>query len=154
MDGEGASSSYGSFSRRLAAYLLDGAIGGLVIAAPTNLLLYGVGAIDRSKPPNHQIDVVPFEIIVTTAVILGLLLFVFMEGSRLQGTPGKLLLGLKVEDASRGGPIGFWRALLRLIVLGPSIWLFGLGVLPIATHPRHQGWHDRAARDVVVRRAG
>jgi uncharacterized RDD family membrane protein YckC len=68
-------------------------------------------------------------------------------------TPGKRALGIVVVDATRGTPIGYERALLRTVVRLLAVVPFGLGLLPLLrrTSGPRRGWHDRAARSVVVR---
>lgn len=66
-------------------------------------------------------------------------------------TVGKKVFGMKVvrED---GGPIGFWRSLLRHTI---GYWIsglfFGLGFIWIGFDPHKQGWHDKIAGTYVVR---
>jgi uncharacterized RDD family membrane protein YckC len=72
-------------------------------------------------------------------------------------TPGKAALGLRAFSVAHGGPIGFWRALLRTVVLGlATLPTLGIGVAALAwtavADPggRRRGWHDRIARSEVV----
>jgi uncharacterized RDD family membrane protein YckC len=59
-------------------------------------------------------------------------------------TPGMRLLGLRCVSLPDGGPLGVPRALLRAVLLSL--------VLPaVVTDARGRGYHDRAARSMVVR---
>ncbi|MEV4686956.1 RDD family protein [Microbacterium sp. LWH3-1.2] len=90
------------------------------------------------------------------SVGIGLLLLVWwllysaMQGS-LGGSIGQRILGLRLHDAASGGPIGFWRAILRNLVfsLAASI-VVGCFTPLFDASGRRQGWHDMAARAVVV----
>jgi len=79
---------------------------------------------------------------------VSLVYFVSFNGMR-GGTPGKLLLGLRVlrED---GSPLGLGRALLRHVAQWLSTLPLFLGYLMIATDPRKRGLHDQLARTQVV----
>jgi uncharacterized RDD family membrane protein YckC len=67
-------------------------------------------------------------------------------------TIGKKLLGITVVDVATGRPIGFGRAVLRDIVLTATAMLCFLGYLsPLFDGTkRNRGWHDKAAKDLVL----
>lgn len=92
-------------------------------------------------------------------------------------TPGKMLLGLKVVDAETGGKLSVNQCLLRMIGyippmvpltllmmagIAPQAMLFAgaavftspllWGFLSILTDPRKQGWHDKMARTLVLKK--
>ncbi|HEY9198479.1 MAG TPA: RDD family protein [Gammaproteobacteria bacterium] len=69
---------------------------------------------------------------------------------RLQGTPGKLLLGCRIVDARSGGHPQLWQALVRLLGYALSALPLGLGFLWMIRDTRHQAWHDKLARTLVV----
>ncbi len=73
-------------------------------------------------------------------------------------TPGKAMVGIRVQRFSEPGTLGFGRALLRGVVQNGFVlgWLFTVW-LPYASvgwDSRHllRGWHDLAADDVVLAR--
>ncbi|RII91519.1 RDD family protein [Clavibacter californiensis] len=73
-------------------------------------------------------------------------------------TPGKAMVGIRVQRFSEPGMLGFGRALLRGVVQNAFVlgWLFTIW-LPYASvgwDSRHllRGWHDLAADDVVLAR--
>ena len=82
-------------------------------------------------------------VIVPTAAILA---FWFYR----QATPGKLLCGIKIVDAITLGRPEPWQWLLRAIGYIPATLPWGLGLLWVAFDKRHQGWHDKLARTVVI----
>jgi pSer/pThr/pTyr-binding forkhead associated (FHA) protein/uncharacterized RDD family membrane protein YckC len=76
--------------------------------------------------------------------------YVYFWGAR-GATPGKSLLGLTVVTDSGKTPIGYGRALLRLVGYGASSFPLGLGFLLIAFSPDRRGLHDRIAGTRVER---
>ncbi len=78
--------------------------------------------------------------------------YVYFWGAR-GATPGKSLLGLTVVTESGETPIGYGRALLRLVGYAASSLPLGLGFLLIAFSPDRRGLHDRIAGTRVERRS-
>jgi len=72
-------------------------------------------------------------------------------------TPGKILLHLRIVDATTLGKVAFGRLVLRYVVYGVSLLfaplalLMALGYLWVAFDKRCQGLHDKLARTVVIR---
>jgi uncharacterized RDD family membrane protein YckC len=72
------------------------------------------------------------------------------ERSRMQATPGKRALALRVVDAAGGGRITMGKALLRFFA-GSLSWLsLNLGHLLAALPPDHAALHDRLSGTRVV----
>ena len=65
-------------------------------------------------------------------------------------TPGKLAVGLKIVDATTGGPPPLGRLVLRFFAYFVSALPLYLGFLWAAFDRRKQGWHDKIARTVVI----
>jgi uncharacterized RDD family membrane protein YckC len=74
---------------------------------------------------------------------------VFMWQTR-GGTPGKLLLGLRVVDAATLGPMTTPQALGRYFAYLISMLPLCLGFIWIALDRRHQAWHDKLASTLVI----
>lgn len=71
------------------------------------------------------------------------------------GSVGQRAFGLRLGDEAGAGPIGFWRALARNVVWALSCGIFVGWFTPLFdAGPRHQGWHDRATRAVVLATRG
>jgi uncharacterized RDD family membrane protein YckC len=68
-----------------------------------------------------------------------------------QGTPGKLMLRLRIVDAGTGGEPGLRQWCLRYVGYILSTLPLLLGFLWVAWDPRRQGWHDKLAGTVVIR---
>lgn len=69
-------------------------------------------------------------------------------------TPGMMLLGLRVARESDGNPPGLARSILRYVGYLISGFVLFIGFIWIAFDSRKQGWHDKIAGTVVVRRSG
>jgi uncharacterized RDD family membrane protein YckC len=92
-------------------------------------------------------------------------------------TPGKMILGLKVVDADTGGKLSASQCIMRMLgyippllpltfltmamvapqpmlLVGAAVFTSPLlwGFISILTDPRKQGWHDKLARTLVVRK--
>jgi uncharacterized RDD family membrane protein YckC len=86
------------------------------------------------------------------ANLIGALVVLLFWAER-QGTPGKLVLGLRIVDAETGGMPGIRRLVLRYVGYLVSALPLGLGYLWVLWDPRRQGWHDKMARTLVIRQA-
>lgn len=87
-------------------------------------------------------------------VLIFALQFVYHAGfwSRLGGTPGQLLLGIQIRSEVDGERISFKRACARYFGFLVSTWFLYIGLIWVAFDPRKQGWHDKIAGTVAVRR--
>lgn len=74
-------------------------------------------------------------------LLVHFLYYTILEASRIKGTLGKKVLGLKVTTLS-GGRISYFKACTRYFGRWLSIGLFGAGFLVAMTNPRHQTLHD------------
>ena len=66
------------------------------------------------------------------------------------GTPGKLLLHLRIVDARTLGKPSFGQLVLRYLGYIPATMVLFLGLIWVAFDARKQGWHDKIARTVVI----
>jgi uncharacterized RDD family membrane protein YckC len=64
-----------------------------------------------------------------------------------------MLLGLRVARESDGSAPGLGRSFLRYIGYFVSGLALGIGFLWVAFDSRKQGWHDKIAGTVVIRRS-
>jgi uncharacterized RDD family membrane protein YckC len=84
------------------------------------------------------------------ANLIGALVILLFWAER-QGTPGKLVLGLRIVDAETGGTPTIRRLVLRYVGYLVSALPLGLGYLWVIWDPRRQGWHDKMAGTLVIR---
>jgi len=81
---------------------------------------------------------------------VNLLYFTLFWSSKFQGTPGKILLGLKIVDAN-GNKISYSTALIRYISTFISSLLLGIGYLWIIFDGKKQALHDKLASTYVIK---
>jgi uncharacterized RDD family membrane protein YckC len=71
-----------------------------------------------------------------------------------QATPGKMAIGSRIVDANTGNKPGTTQLIVRYLGYFVSLIPLGLGIFWVAFDARKQGWHDKLARTVVVRKKG
>jgi uncharacterized RDD family membrane protein YckC len=165
----GAVMQYAGFGTRFMALIVDTLITGLMFA-PAIIALYAGPteiepcSVDASGNVTVGDDInaiceVPTNGTIAAAALLGLLAFaaVLVYYAKLEGGPkgqtiGKRAFGIRVADATTGGPIGTGRALGRnLFKMFISGNLCFLGYLWALWDGRKQTWHDKVVSSVVVR---
>ena len=86
-----------------------------------------------------------------TGIVVWWLYYPFFNSSALQGTPGKVYLGLAVTDEG-GRRIGFRTAAIRELAEILSALMLGLGYFFNVFTDRRQALHDLIAGTLVLRR--
>ncbi len=140
-----------SFGQRLGAHLIDQMAILLVawfVGRPLGSML-GVFASSPNLPPEW--NVTSYIGALLMAAFAGLVFEVFLTGSHLQATPGKLALRLKVTDL-RGRPIGYSHAFGRYLMKGLSGSVFCIGFLMQPFTARKQAMHDLLSGTLVLRK--
>ncbi len=84
-------------------------------------------------------------------IILPLILTVWFW-RRYRATPGKMALKLEVVDADSGKTASFGQCIGRFIAYIISAIPFHLGFIWAAFDKRKQGWHDKLANTVVIKK--
>ncbi|MFI5200019.1 MAG: RDD family protein, partial [Candidatus Limnocylindrales bacterium] len=87
-------------------------------------------------------------------VLLGLLQMVYFAffWSRRGASLGQLALGVQVRNERDGSRISFGRGCLRYLGMIVSIYVLYIGLIWAAFDARKQGWHDKIAGTVAIRR--
>jgi uncharacterized RDD family membrane protein YckC len=147
---------FGGFWRRAVAYGIDKTIlqitYGILFAAAW--MVQGGDApawpgIDMDMDINGVLpDMGMVLIYYLIALTLDMIYFTWFHGAAGR-TPGKMLLGLRVVQAT-GEPMTFGLAFLRWTGYLISKAVFYLGFIWIAVDRRKQGWHDKIAGTFVV----
>jgi uncharacterized RDD family membrane protein YckC len=138
---------YAGFWLRLGASLID-VIVLLAVIAPIEIFFYG------REYPALALAGETLAVDFWTQLVLPLLAMIVLWRYR-SATPGLILLSARIVDATTLAPAKVGRLTLRAVVL-LVMWLIPIllvGVIWIAFDKRKQGWHDKAARTVVVRAA-
>ncbi|MEO8279365.1 MAG: RDD family protein [Ideonella sp.] len=136
---------YVGFWLRVWASLIDTAIVCALIF-PILTMTYGWAYWDGSKLIQGPIDFLVSWLAPAVAVVL------FWIAR--QATPGKMAIGARVVDAKTGGKPGNGQLILRYLGYFVSTVPLFLGLIWVAFDPRKQGWHDKLAGTVVVRKKG
>ena len=126
----------------MAASLIDSFIFLLVIALPITLI-FGTDYWAPETSTNGIWDVL-------LQYVLPIVLTVWFWKKYL-GTPGKMLLRLRVVDARTGHALSTGQAIGRYLGYYVSAILLMTGFLWIGIDKRKQGFHDKLAGTVVVR---
>ena len=95
---------------------------------------------------SEQLSVLWFDVTINYILPFILTLLVWHIWS---ASPGKILLGLKIVDATTGDKIKPLQSLIRYLGYFPSSLVFGLGLIWVAFDQKKQGWHDKMANTVV-----
>lgn len=162
---------------RIVAYLIDAT---LTTAIPSivSLLLVDLGgliddSIEAARAGVTAPTTIPITLDLALLTIIGVgIQFVYFVGSWTSGaraTPGMRLLRMQVVDALDARQLSVEAAIRRWVLLGSPLALLSvieplqaaagplaalvlfLVFLTVVIDPRRQGFHDRAARSIVVR---
>lgn len=134
---------YVGFWPRVGASLIDG----VLIAAVTFPLLtafYGDAYWDSTRFIHGPMDFLLSWVLPAVAVI--------SFWSVKQATPGKMAIAAKIVDARTGNAPSVGQLIGRYFSYYLSMIPLCLGLVWVAFDDRKQGWHDKLAGTVVVRR--
>ncbi|VVM23832.1 hypothetical protein BSPWISOXPB_8403 [uncultured Gammaproteobacteria bacterium] len=67
-------------------------------------------------------------------------------------TPGKMVLNIKVVDADTGEKLSVGQSIGRYFAYIPAMAILMIGIIWVAFDKRKQGWHDKLAKTVVIRK--
>ena len=135
---------YAGFWIRFAACIVDNLII-MIISAPYWFYNYQqMVAMPVDQMPLYSAGDAILHLVIGAAVVW----FWVKKGA----TPGKMLFGLQVRDAKTGQFISVPRALLRYFSYLISSVILCLGLIWVGFDKKKQGWHDKIAKTVVVKR--
>ena len=138
---------YASPGRRLAAQLLDGFILYFLI----RLAIFSpVLAAPASASQTDILDALIQYPQLPGMLTAALLLIVLLCWTHLGGTPGKLLLDIRVVSVKTGEPPGFGQSLVRMLAYLVSAAPACLGFLWSFWDKRRQGFHDKLSNTIVI----
>lgn len=141
------------FSRAVPVYAVAGM---RLLAMAFDWMLLGVLsllmllAMDASVAYTYRGD--QLTLLVDISVLLACVPFLYFVGfwCWFDATPGKMLLSLRIVDATSLQSLTGWQCLLRYVGYVLGALSFGLGMTGIVNARRPQGWHDRLARSIVI----
>ena len=122
------------FGRRLGATLID-AVASLFVSLGLTIV-FGL-ALKSSIEDETMLGYVNQGL----GTVVLLILTCWLEASKWQGTPGKMLLNLKVENAE-GGRITFGKAVARYFAKIPAALVLLIGYLAMLWSPKRLTWYD------------
>jgi uncharacterized RDD family membrane protein YckC len=67
-------------------------------------------------------------------------------------TPGKMVLNIKVVDVDTGEKLSVGQSIGRYFAYIPAMAILMIGIIWVAFDKRKQGWHDKLAKTVVIRK--
>lgn len=136
---------YVGFWARVGAALIDSIIV-LVLTTPLLLAIYSPDYFSAAR--GSPLAGVANILISWVLPALGVILFWLYR----QATPGKMVVSARVVDAQTGNSLTTGQAIGRYLGYFVSTIPLCLGLLWVAFDPRKQGWHDKLAGTVVIRR--
>ncbi len=137
---------YAGFWRRVGASLIDTIIL-LLVMLPLLFMLFG------SDYFNSETDEMgfssPLDVMINYIIPIGITIFFWVK---FRATPGKMLLGCIVVNAQTGENLGVGRSIVRYFAYFISTIVLFLGFFWVAFDKRKQGWHDKIAGTLVLRK--
>jgi uncharacterized RDD family membrane protein YckC len=135
--------TYAGFWKRLAAYLIDSIIVGMVVSIIASIFGIPLVSTTPQPPTPEEIALMVFAILITW------LYFALMESSKKQGTLGKMALGIIVTDED-GHRASFARATARYFAKIISGLILMIGYLMAGWTQKKQALHDMLANTLVI----
>jgi uncharacterized RDD family membrane protein YckC len=136
---------------RLVAFVLDyfiSALAMVVLVAGLGFLgaMNGVDFKDQQSP----LFMAFFLVSMAVSLVAGFMYYGWFNKNK-GGTPGKLIMGLRVEHIESGENLGYGRTLARLFMFGLSMAVtLYLGVFVIGLRKDKRGLHDLIAGTICV----
>lgn len=134
---------YAGFWIRVWATLIDSVILA-VILIPLLTWIFGLGYWTGDTLINGPLDFLLSWVLPAVAAVL--------FWSAKQATPGKMAISARIVDAQTGGKPTTQQFVIRYLGYFVAMLPLLLGILWVAFDPRKQGWHDKLAGTVVVRK--
>jgi len=130
---------YVGFWPRFGAFVVD-SIAAMLVVVPLLIAFYGAAWRDAEGPA--------YEVINWIVPAIAVLLFWHYRSA----TPGKMIISAEIVDATTFGRPSTAQLFGRYLGYYVSTIVLCLGHLWIVFDPRKQGWHDKMANTVVIRK--
>ncbi|MFD7021019.1 RDD family protein [Promicromonospora sukumoe] len=152
---------YAGVGKRFVAWLIDGAIAGVLIGIVAGIGISFIdipsGLVVVSQEQAAEIAAQMMRVYLLACLVgFAFQLSMWIWESRTGRTVGNSAMGLRTLSAEDRAPIGFVREILRVLVLAAGAVVLAVGQIVVLLSPlwdkggKVQGWHDKAARSVVV----
>ena len=132
----------GPLGKRVVAFLIEALVPAIV------------GVVVFLVLPDASATVRAVLSIVAALVIVGWFLLIWYLLAERAASPGLRLMRLQLVGFYDGRPIGWVRVLLRAVIFWALV-VTGIGLILLLVflvlHPRKQGWHDLAAKAVMIK---
>src|SRR5262245_44752539 len=147
---------YAGFWIRVVAAIIDTVLL-MAILTPLVIHLYGweaLYAMGASGFPQDDSGIAPVPVVsgwvnFLSYVLPALAVIVFWIYK--SATPGKMIVGAKIVDATTGANMTVGQSIGRYLAYYVSTIPLFLGLIWVAFDARKQGWHDKLAHTVVIR---
>jgi uncharacterized RDD family membrane protein YckC len=136
---------YAGFWVRADAAIIDSILM-MLITVPLIVSIYGWGYFGEE---NTSIIVGPADFLITW-VLPAIVVIAFWITK--QATPGKMAVSAKIVDAATGRPASPAQLVDRYFAYFVSMIPLFLGIIWVAFDKRKQGWHDKLAGTVVIKK--
>ena len=133
---------YAGFWIRFLAQIIDS-----IIIGVASSLLFGSSASSVANADGMMSVNVNLTGWQTLVPVLYIILFWIWKGA----TPGKMALGLRIVQEN-GEKLGWGRAIGRYFAYFVSAFALCIGFLWIGFDSKKQGWHDKLAKTVVIKK--
>ena len=144
-DSQGQEAEYAGFWLRVAASVLDSFLL-VMITLPLLLWIYGAEYLD---PGVSGFIAGPADFLISWVLpAIAVILFWIYRSA----TPGKMAVSAQIVDAQTGGKGSTGQLIGRYLGYFVALVPMGLGIFWVAFDKRKQGWHDKLAGTVVVRK--
>jgi len=134
---------YAGFWIRVGASLIDSLLF-FIITLPLTFSIYGSLIWESNGVFLGGADF----LINVTFPLFATVLFWFYKSA----TPGKMALKIKIVNADDGAKLSVGQCIGRYFAYIPAMLIFMLGIIWVAFDKRKQGWHDKLAKTVVIRK--
>lgn len=153
--------AYAGTGRRFLAALVDGAVVGVVAWVILMIGLAGAGGTGALlMSPEAIASAMAVPQLISGVLVLGYWLGVSAWEGKTGKTVGNLVCKIRTVDPVAHDPIGFGRAFVRWLIVGLGSLVCLVGQILVLVSPafdgggKRQGWHDKAARAVVLMASG
>lgn len=139
---------YVGFWIRFAAFLINNVL--ILLVGAIALLVYGPELIDQplgSLFLNLAIELANSKTLAPLTALVFVAFWIFSSAE-----PGKMVFSAVIVRASDHGKPRNWQLIVRYLGYYVSLLPFGLGFFWIGWDRRKQGWHDKMAGTVVIRK--